>query len=134
MTRHAEAFASSCSRVHSSFSRNCGVTSFPGSRFPVPGSGSIPVPGSWLPILSAWLKAYAPGFLPQTNKRALECRLQGEPHVPPELMAAQLCGVNLLITPHAAFYSDEAFVEMRHLAAKEVGRILRGETPHYQVG
>ena len=47
----------------------------------------------------------------------------------PSLLAAQADGANLLITPHAAFYLDEAFEEMRHLAAREVGRVLRGETP-----
>jgi D-3-phosphoglycerate dehydrogenase len=39
----------------------------------------------------------------------------------------------LLLTPHAAFYSEEAFAEMRSLAALEIARILRGELPHYQV-
>ena len=60
--------------------------------------------------------------------------IEDEPRVAPELIAAQQGGANLLITPHAAFYSDDAFVEMRHLAAREVGRVLRGEPPHYRVG
>ena len=42
-------------------------------------------------------------------------------------------GAHLLITPHAAFYSDDAFVEMRHLAAREAGRVLRGEPAWYKV-
>ena len=39
----------------------------------------------------------------------------------------------LILTPHSAFYSDEAFVEMRHLSAREVRRVLRGEPAHYRV-
>jgi D-3-phosphoglycerate dehydrogenase/C-terminal binding protein len=35
----------------------------------------------------------------------------------------------LIITPHAAFYSEEAFVEMREKAALEVRRVLTGEKP-----
>jgi D-3-phosphoglycerate dehydrogenase len=58
-----------------------------------------------------------------------------EPSVPPALLEALASGKaeNLLITPHAAFYSDEAFQEMRGLAAREIGRILRGEPAQYQV-
>jgi D-3-phosphoglycerate dehydrogenase / 2-oxoglutarate reductase len=59
--------------------------------------------------------------------------LEAEPTVSAELLAASAAGENLLLSPHAAFYSDEAFDEMRHLAAREVGRILCGEPPHYQV-
>ena len=59
--------------------------------------------------------------------------LATEPSVSPELLQAQADGAHLMITPHAAFYSDEAFVEMRGLAAREVGRILAGEPPQYQV-
>lgn len=35
--------------------------------------------------------------------------------------------VNLVITPHTAFYSDAGLVEMRQKAAQEIGRALRGE-------
>lgn len=35
----------------------------------------------------------------------------------------------LILTPHAAFYSEEAFVEMRHKAALEVKRVLTGQSP-----
>ena len=35
--------------------------------------------------------------------------------------------VNLVITPHTAFYSDAGMVEMRMKAAQEIGRALRGE-------
>jgi C-terminal binding protein len=59
--------------------------------------------------------------------------LSTEPQVSSSLLQAQAEGAHLMITPHAAFYSDEAFVEMRGLAAREVGRILKGEAPQYQV-
>jgi D-3-phosphoglycerate dehydrogenase/C-terminal binding protein len=35
--------------------------------------------------------------------------------------------VNLIITPHVAFYSDAGIVEMRTKAAQEIGRAFRGE-------
>jgi len=38
--------------------------------------------------------------------------------------------VNLLITPHSAFYSENSLDEMRTKAALEVRRILLGERPH----
>ena len=38
--------------------------------------------------------------------------------------------VNLLITPHSAFYSEHSLEEMRVKAAEEVRRILLGERPH----
>ena len=37
--------------------------------------------------------------------------------------------INLVITPHTAFYSDAGSVEMRTKAAQEVARVLRGEAP-----
>ncbi|MFN8481846.1 MAG: C-terminal binding protein [Anaerolineae bacterium] len=36
---------------------------------------------------------------------------------------------NVLLTPHAAFYSKEALAELEVRAAEEVGRVLRGEAP-----
>ena len=36
--------------------------------------------------------------------------------------------VNLVITPHTAFYSSQGLIEMREKAAAEVARVLRGET------
>lgn len=36
----------------------------------------------------------------------------------------------LLITPHCAFYSQQAYVEMRKKAAEEVKRVLKGELPY----
>ena len=59
--------------------------------------------------------------------------LEDEPRVSEALRTAQASGANLIVTPHAAFYSDEAFIQMRHLAAREVGRVLRGAPPHYRV-
>jgi C-terminal binding protein len=38
--------------------------------------------------------------------------------------------INLLITPHSAFYSEHSLEEMRVKAAGEVRRILLGERPH----
>ena len=37
--------------------------------------------------------------------------------------------LNLAITPHTAFYSEAGLIEMRTKAAREVGRVLRGEPP-----
>lgn len=37
--------------------------------------------------------------------------------------------VNLVVTPHCAFYSEEAFAELRRKAALEVRRVLKGEAP-----
>ncbi len=37
--------------------------------------------------------------------------------------------VNLIITPHTAFYSEAGLREMREKAAREVGRVLRGQAP-----
>lgn len=38
---------------------------------------------------------------------------------------------NLVLTPHAAFYSEDALVELQIKVAADVARVLRGETPHY---
>ncbi|KAL0476528.1 C-terminal binding protein CtBP [Acrasis kona] len=40
---------------------------------------------------------------------------------------------NLILTPHCAFYSEEAFEEMRIKAAQELLRILKGEKPKYKI-
>lgn len=37
--------------------------------------------------------------------------------------------INLVITPHCAFYSESGLFEMRSKAAREVARVLRGESP-----
>jgi D-3-phosphoglycerate dehydrogenase len=36
---------------------------------------------------------------------------------------------NVLVTPHAAFYTEESLVESQTRAAEEVARVLRGERP-----
>lgn len=40
---------------------------------------------------------------------------------------------NVLMTPHSAWYSEEALVELHRKAVEEVARILRGEPPMYAV-
>ena len=40
---------------------------------------------------------------------------------------------NLLVTPHAAFYSETAVQESRHKAATQVVRVLTGQPPDYPV-
>jgi len=40
---------------------------------------------------------------------------------------------SLLLTPHAAFNSEEATLELREKSATEIARVLRGEKPRYQV-
>jgi len=36
---------------------------------------------------------------------------------------------NLIITPHSAFYSDQAVFEMREMAAGEIRRAIIGHIP-----
>ena len=40
---------------------------------------------------------------------------------------------NFLCTPHMAWHSEESNEELKRKAAEEVGRVLRGEAPLYQV-
>jgi D-3-phosphoglycerate dehydrogenase len=40
---------------------------------------------------------------------------------------------NVLISPHAAYYSEESVALVREIAAREVVRVLRGEAPRYPV-
>jgi len=40
---------------------------------------------------------------------------------------------NVIVTPHAAYYSEESIMTARVTAATEVARVLTGETPHYPV-
>lgn len=40
---------------------------------------------------------------------------------------------NILISPHAAYYSEEAINQVREIAASEAVRVLRGEAPNYPV-
>lgn len=38
-----------------------------------------------------------------------------------------------LVTPHMAWYTEQASERMRRLASREVARVLRGESPHHLV-
>lgn len=40
---------------------------------------------------------------------------------------------NILISPHAAYYSEQSMVRIREIAATEAVRVLRGEAPRYPV-
>ena len=51
--------------------------------------------------------------------------LEGEPVVPPALASRS----DVILTPHVAFTSDASLRELRHSAAEEVVRVLRGEKP-----
>jgi D-3-phosphoglycerate dehydrogenase len=54
------------------------------------------------------------------------------PTEPPDLSAVQ--GVpNLLVTPHMAYYSEQAIAESQHKAATQVIKVLTGQRPDYQV-
>lgn len=40
---------------------------------------------------------------------------------------------NLIVTPHAAFYTSDSYEEMRRRACEEVIRVLNGEEPENRV-
>lgn len=40
---------------------------------------------------------------------------------------------NVIVTPHAAYYSEQSIQAARETAATEVARVLTGQTPHYPV-
>lgn len=40
---------------------------------------------------------------------------------------------NVIVTPHAAYYSEESIQTARETAASEVARVLTGQTPHFPV-
>lgn len=56
--------------------------------------------------------------------------LDDEPPTELKLLAAT---PGLLLTPHAAFNSEEATRELREKSASEIARVLRGQAPHYQI-
>ena len=50
--------------------------------------------------------------------------------VEPALPAHPLLGLdNVIVTPHAAFYSEEAIADVQRQAAEHVAQVLRGEMP-----
>ena len=52
---------------------------------------------------------------------------------PPQDLAALADVPNLLLTPHAAFYSEESMRELREKSSREIVRVLTGKAPLYQV-
>jgi D-3-phosphoglycerate dehydrogenase len=48
---------------------------------------------------------------------------------PVEAERALLQSDKLIVTPHTAWYTEQAMVRMRRLACQEVGRVLKGEKP-----
>jgi phosphoglycerate dehydrogenase-like enzyme len=55
--------------------------------------------------------------------------LPSEPPTDLEAFAAP----NLIMTPHSAFYSEEAIQESQTKAATAIAMALRGQEPHYRV-
>jgi D-3-phosphoglycerate dehydrogenase len=53
--------------------------------------------------------------------------LEEEPLPPPGLAGRD----DVIITPHIAFTSDAALLDLRRRGAEEAARVLRGETPHF---
>ena len=51
------------------------------------------------------------------------------PTEPPPADSPLLRLDNLILTPHAAFYSEESLVDLQTLAAREVARVFKGERP-----
>lgn len=52
---------------------------------------------------------------------------------PPAADSPLLNRDNVILTPHTAFYSEEALLELQTKAAEEVARVLSGEAPRYPV-
>jgi phosphoglycerate dehydrogenase-like enzyme len=52
---------------------------------------------------------------------------------PPDSHNPLLDSDNVILTPHAAFYSEESLIELGEKGAEEVARVLRGETPRNAV-
>jgi D-3-phosphoglycerate dehydrogenase len=53
---------------------------------------------------------------------------------PPETGSTPIGEVpNLIVTPHLAFYSEQALIELQHKAAEQIRAVLKGRTPDYPV-
>jgi D-3-phosphoglycerate dehydrogenase / 2-oxoglutarate reductase len=53
---------------------------------------------------------------------------------PPEADSTPLGEVpNLVVTPHVAFYSEQALIELQRKAAEQIRAVLEGRTPDYPV-
>ena len=55
--------------------------------------------------------------------------LETEPEIPQELLQFE----NVIVTPHAAWYSVEASEKLRRTAITDILRVLSGQKPHYPV-
>jgi D-3-phosphoglycerate dehydrogenase len=55
--------------------------------------------------------------------------LETEPQIPQELLQME----NVIVTPHAAWYSVEASNKLRHTAITDILRVLSGQKPRYPV-
>jgi D-3-phosphoglycerate dehydrogenase / 2-oxoglutarate reductase len=55
--------------------------------------------------------------------------LETEPDIPQELLQLE----NVIVTPHAAWYSVEASEKLRRTAITDILRVLSGQKPHYPV-
>jgi D-3-phosphoglycerate dehydrogenase len=55
------------------------------------------------------------------------------PDEPPPVDSALFGRENLILTPHAAFYSEESTVDLQAKAAQQVALVLSGEDPIYPV-
>jgi D-3-phosphoglycerate dehydrogenase len=68
-----------------------------------------------------------------TEKRIAGAALDTFEIEPPEHQEPLLKMENVVLTPHAAWYSEEANQDLRSKAAEEVARVLRGEIPKYLI-
>jgi len=55
--------------------------------------------------------------------------LENEPEIPEELFQLE----NVIVTPHAAWYSVEASNKLRRTAITDIMRVLSGQNPLYPV-
>jgi D-3-phosphoglycerate dehydrogenase len=55
--------------------------------------------------------------------------LESEPEIPEELLQFE----NVIVTPHAAWYSVESSIKLRRTAITDILRVLSGQKPHHPV-